>query len=165
MLILGRRRTCIQRNNSVLRPNHKSPHNVVQHLSETAGFALGLEEAEDVVFADGSLDVTDDGAGLIVHELDADLGDTTTRTLKYVQHSSQLKIPVPARRASRISKSHARWHRPRPNFHPSAAAPVFRICSQSNPPICTCSNIEIRVRAKPGRSVYALLQNPEVVEG
>lgn len=28
----------------------------------------------------GSLDVTDDGTGLVVHELDADLGDTTTGT-------------------------------------------------------------------------------------
>lgn len=28
----------------------------------------------------GSLDVTDDGTGLVIHELDADLGDTTART-------------------------------------------------------------------------------------
>lgn len=68
-------------------------------LSQPAGFALGLEEAEDVVLTDcagvslaspycrprekrrtGSLDVTDDGSALVVHELDANLGDTTTRT-------------------------------------------------------------------------------------
>lgn len=30
----------------------------------------------------GSLDVTDDGTGLVIHELDADLGDTTARTCK-----------------------------------------------------------------------------------
>lgn len=74
-----------------------------KHLSETAGFTLGFEKAEDVVFADcrvsmlescilngmrngsrrtGSLDVTDDGTGLVIHELDADLGNTTARTCK-----------------------------------------------------------------------------------
>jgi hypothetical protein len=30
----------------------------------------------------GSLDVTDDGTGLVIHEFDADLGDTTARTCK-----------------------------------------------------------------------------------
>jgi hypothetical protein len=43
------------------------------------GLTLRLEEGEDVVNADGALDVTDDGTRGVVHELDADLGDTTTR--------------------------------------------------------------------------------------
>lgn len=43
------------------------------------GLTLRLEEGEDVVNADGALDVTDDGTRSVVHELDADLGDTTTR--------------------------------------------------------------------------------------
>lgn len=30
----------------------------------------------------GSLDVSDDRSGLVVHELDANLGDTTTRTCR-----------------------------------------------------------------------------------
>lgn len=30
-----------------------------------------------------ALDVADDGAGLVVHELYADLGDTTTRTCRF----------------------------------------------------------------------------------
>jgi len=47
-------------------------------LTETAGLTLGLEQAEDVVNLDWALDVTDDGTGSVVHELDADLGDTTT---------------------------------------------------------------------------------------
>jgi hypothetical protein len=47
-------------------------------LTETAGLALRLEQAKDVVNADWALDVADDGAGGVVHELDADLGDTTT---------------------------------------------------------------------------------------
>ncbi len=38
---------------------------------------LGLEESEDVVLANGALDVADDGAGRVVHELDADLGDSS----------------------------------------------------------------------------------------
>jgi len=49
-------------------------------LSEAAGLALGLEEAEDVIDANWALDVADDGTGLVVHKLYADLGDTTTRT-------------------------------------------------------------------------------------
>lgn len=78
-------------------------------LTETAGLTLGLEKDKDVVLTDcwanllvssssllslclvfwednrdravftRALDVTDDGAGLVVHELDADLGNTTAR--------------------------------------------------------------------------------------
>jgi hypothetical protein len=47
-------------------------------LTETASLTLGLEQAENVVNPDWALDVTDDGTGGVVHELDADLGDTTT---------------------------------------------------------------------------------------
>lgn len=43
------------------------------------GLTLRLEESEDVVDADGALDVADDGTRGVVHELDANLGDTTTR--------------------------------------------------------------------------------------
>lgn len=68
-----------------------------KRLSQAAGLAFGLEQAEDVVLTDcavlvvlvaagkekgrlrtSALDVTDDGAGLVVHELDTALGDTTT---------------------------------------------------------------------------------------
>ena len=49
-------------------------------LSQTPGLTFGLEQAKDVVLADRALDVTDDGTGLVVHELDTALGDTTTRT-------------------------------------------------------------------------------------
>lgn len=96
-----------------------SPHLARLHglwrLSQTSGFTLGLEEAENVVLTDccsimsamplrihipptmfiavgvfifpsqglyvrtGSLDVADDRTGLVVHELDTNLGDTTTR--------------------------------------------------------------------------------------
>ena len=39
---------------------------------------LTLEKSEDVLLPDRSLDVTDDGARGVVHELDAALGNTTT---------------------------------------------------------------------------------------
>lgn len=39
-----------------------------------------LEKSEDVVLPDGTLDVSDDRTGRVVHELDANLGDTTTGT-------------------------------------------------------------------------------------
>jgi len=48
-------------------------------LSETACLSLGLEENENVALTHGSLDVADDGTAGIVHELHANLGDTTTR--------------------------------------------------------------------------------------
>ncbi len=48
-------------------------------LSESSGLTLGLEEGEDVVLLDGALDVADDRSAGLVHELDADLDDTTAR--------------------------------------------------------------------------------------
>lgn len=48
-------------------------------LSESSGLTLGLEEGKDVVSLDGALDVADDGSAGLVHELDADLDDTTAR--------------------------------------------------------------------------------------
>lgn len=48
-------------------------------LSESSGLTLGLEEGEDVVSLDGALDVADDRSAGLVHELDADLDDTTAR--------------------------------------------------------------------------------------
>lgn len=48
-------------------------------LSESSGLTLGLEEGKDVVDLDGALDVADDRATGLVHELDTDLDDTTAR--------------------------------------------------------------------------------------
>ena len=42
------------------------------------GFTLGFEECENVVLLDRPLDVSDDGSRSVVHELDADLYDTTS---------------------------------------------------------------------------------------
>ena len=42
------------------------------------GLSLGLEESEDVVDSDRALDVSDDRSRGVVHELDSDLGDTTS---------------------------------------------------------------------------------------
>ena len=47
--------------------------------AEASSFSLALEEGEVVTLADGSLDVSDDGSGLVADELGLDLGDTTTR--------------------------------------------------------------------------------------
>lgn len=47
-------------------------------LPQTASLSLGFEQAEDVIDLDWALDVTDDAAGSVIHELDTDLGDTTT---------------------------------------------------------------------------------------
>jgi hypothetical protein len=54
------------------------PRELFAGLSQTPGLTLGFEEAENVVLADWALDVADDGTGLVVHELDTALGDTTT---------------------------------------------------------------------------------------
>lgn len=47
-------------------------------LAEAASLTLGLHEAENVVLANGTFDVTDDRTGFVVDELNTDLGDTTT---------------------------------------------------------------------------------------
>ncbi|RUS25545.1 hypothetical protein BC938DRAFT_471993 [Jimgerdemannia flammicorona] len=46
--------------------------------TQATGLALRLEQAQDVVLADGALNVADNGTGGVVHELDADLSDATT---------------------------------------------------------------------------------------
>jgi hypothetical protein len=73
-------------------------------LSQTPGLTFGLEQAEDVVLADCScisfafvvenegqvkrtwaLDVADDGTGLVVHEFDTALSNTTTGACSFRQ--------------------------------------------------------------------------------
>lgn len=49
-------------------------------LSQPPGLTLGFEKAEDVVLADRSLHVADNGTGLVIHEFDTNLSNTTTRT-------------------------------------------------------------------------------------
>ncbi|GFZ45350.1 hypothetical protein JCM24511_03076 [Saitozyma sp. JCM 24511] len=55
-------------------------HSAVQRKSDphSPGLTLRLEQGKDVVDPDGALDVSDDRTRGVVHELDADLGDTTT---------------------------------------------------------------------------------------
>jgi hypothetical protein len=61
-------------------------------LTETTGFTFRFQETEDIVFTNGTLDVTDNGTVGIVHEFNADLGDTTTRTgtAENLSNSSEL---------------------------------------------------------------------------
>ena len=47
-------------------------------LAKTAGLTLGLEEGKNVTFLDGALDVADNRTGVVVEELNTDLGHTTT---------------------------------------------------------------------------------------
>ena len=47
-------------------------------LSQSSCLTFGLEQAKDVVLADWSLDVADNASGLVVHELDSDLSDTSS---------------------------------------------------------------------------------------
>ena len=50
-----------------------------QSLAKTPGFALGLEEGQDVTLTDGANHVADDGAVGRVEELNANLSTLTTR--------------------------------------------------------------------------------------
>jgi hypothetical protein len=43
-------------------------------------FALRFEQSKYVLYTDGALDVPDDRAGALVHELDTDLGDSSSRS-------------------------------------------------------------------------------------
>ncbi len=47
-------------------------------LAQSSGLTLGLHEAQDVVLSDWALDVSDNGSGGVLNELDSDLGDTTS---------------------------------------------------------------------------------------
>jgi len=44
------------------------------------GFTLRLEQSKNVLYTDRALDVADDRAGAIVHKLDTDLGDSSSRS-------------------------------------------------------------------------------------
>lgn len=69
--------------NSIFRLQEPNP------LSQSACLTFGLEQAEDVVFADWSLDVADNASGGVVHELDSDLSNTSTGT-GTTQHTGNL---------------------------------------------------------------------------
>lgn len=59
----------------------------VGRLSQTAGLALPLEQAEDVALANRTLDVADDGAGRVVQELHTHLP---------VKHQKQRDVRAPS---------------------------------------------------------------------
>lgn len=61
------RRPCICTEESQSKTEHYSP-----------SFSLRLEQGEDVVEPDGTLDVSDDRSVGLVHELDSDLSDTSS---------------------------------------------------------------------------------------
>ena len=46
---------------------------------DVPSLTLTLQESQDVLLTDGALHVTDDRPAGVVHELDTDLRDTTTR--------------------------------------------------------------------------------------
>lgn len=50
------------------------------NLSESSSLTLRLHQAENVVLSDGALDVSDNRSGLVVDELDSDLGHSSSRS-------------------------------------------------------------------------------------
>ena len=59
-------------------PNYRGAR-VERSLAQAASLALRLEEGKDIVLTDGALDVADDATRGVVHELNSDLDNTTTR--------------------------------------------------------------------------------------
>jgi hypothetical protein len=61
-------------------------------LTETTSLTFRFQETEDIVFANGTLDVTDDATVGIVHEFNANLSDTATgaSTAENFSDSSEL---------------------------------------------------------------------------
>ena len=49
-------------------------------LTQSSSFTLRLHQGQDVVLSDWALDVSDNGSGGVIQELNSDLGDTTTGT-------------------------------------------------------------------------------------
>lgn len=66
---------------------------------------LRLKQRQDIVLAHGALDVADNAARRVVHELDTDLDDTTTRT-SAAQHLGHLGGLVSV---ARIARYPSRW--------------------------------------------------------
>lgn len=52
----------------------------IPHLTQSSGLTLRLHQAQDVVLSDWALDVSDNGSGRVLEELNSDLGDTTSGT-------------------------------------------------------------------------------------
>lgn len=48
-------------------------------LTQSSSLTLRLHQAQDVVLSDWTLDVSDNGSGGVLQELNSDLGDTTSR--------------------------------------------------------------------------------------
>jgi hypothetical protein len=49
-------------------------------IRDIAGFTFGLEKGKNVLLSDWALDISDDRALRIVHKLNSDLCDTSTRS-------------------------------------------------------------------------------------
>ena len=52
----------------------------IRAREDVPSLSLRLQQSQNVVDLDGSLDVSDDGSRAVVHELDSDLGDTSSGT-------------------------------------------------------------------------------------
>lgn len=50
------------------------------NLTQSSGFTFRFHQAQDVVFSNWTLDVSDDSSGRVFNELNTDLGDTTSGT-------------------------------------------------------------------------------------
>ena len=61
-------------------------------LSQTTSFTFPFQQAQNIVFADRSLNVTDNLTGWIIHEFNANLGDVTgvTSAAKNANHTYEL---------------------------------------------------------------------------
>lgn len=60
---------------------HESEKQIIPpQLTQSSSLTLGLHQAQDVVLSDWALDVSDNGSGRVLQELNSDLGDTTSGT-------------------------------------------------------------------------------------
>lgn len=68
----------------------KTPPLTINALAQSPGFALRLQQGQNIVLADGSLDVADDLAVRLVQELNLDLGTLSlaSGTAEHFQHAS-----------------------------------------------------------------------------
>ena len=58
----------------------ESPIPITSPFQNSPSLTLRLEQRQDVIHPHRALDVPDDGSRRVVHEFDADLGDTSSRT-------------------------------------------------------------------------------------
>ena len=83
----------------------------MMRLTQATGLALRLEQSKDIVLTDGALDVADNAARGVVHELNAALDHTTARASTTKHLGNLFSVSITPGRTTVPSTIHAEYVR------------------------------------------------------